>query len=234
MKSIFDDAGLQLPRGRVPGRLLRRPRRAGARGVRPPAPAAVRDRGGVRRPPHQGRQHPRHAVRARPADRGVRRAVRRRGQQHRRHGRLRVHAVRRQRQHARRRADAGQRRRAARTARLAIDTWHMSKLGIAPEELRRIPRAVPGLGRALRRAVRRTWRTASTRRSTTAGCPGEGEFDIPGYVRGLPARPATPGRGESRCCRRRCASCRSSRSSSERTKRPSPSSAPASRREEQQ
>ena len=64
---------------------------------------------------------------------------------------------------------------------LAIDTWHMAKLGIAPEDLRRIP------ARCL------TWvelsdgqfqnmddpvdETVNHRR-----LPGEGEFDIPGYV----------------------------------------------------
>ena len=32
----------------------------------------------------------------------------------------------------------------------------------------------------------RTWTTRSTRSSTTAALPGEGEFDIPGYVQGVP------------------------------------------------
>ena len=38
---------------------------------------------------------------------------------------------------------------------IAIDTWHMSKLGIAPDELRRIPLEYLSLGRAERRPVRR-------------------------------------------------------------------------------
>ena len=65
---------------------------------------------------------------------------------------------------------------------LAIDTWHMSKLGIAPDELRKIP------------LERLSWvelsdghfedmddpviETTQFRR-----LPGEGEFDIRGYVR---------------------------------------------------
>ena len=65
---------------------------------------------------------------------------------------------------------------------VAIDTWHMSKLGISPDELRRIP------------IERLTWvelsdgqfenmpdpvdETVNHRR-----LPGEGEFDIRGYVR---------------------------------------------------
>jgi sugar phosphate isomerase/epimerase len=64
---------------------------------------------------------------------------------------------------------------------LAIDTWHMAKLGIPPEDMKRIPREYL------------TWvelsdgqvedmddpvdETVNHRR-----LPGEGEFDIPGYV----------------------------------------------------
>ena len=66
MAKIFDDAGLKYLEVEFLWRVLRRHGRAGARRVRPPAQAAVRDRRRVRRPPHQGRQHPRHAVRARP------------------------------------------------------------------------------------------------------------------------------------------------------------------------
>ena len=34
---------------------------------------------------------------------------------------------------------------------IAIDTWHMSKLGIAPDDLRRIPLEYMSVGRAQRR-----------------------------------------------------------------------------------
>jgi sugar phosphate isomerase/epimerase len=67
---------------------------------------------------------------------------------------------------------------------LAIDTWHMSKLQIAPEELRRIP------------AEYLTWVELSDGQLETMddaidevinhrNLPGEGEFDIPGYVAAL-------------------------------------------------
>jgi sugar phosphate isomerase/epimerase len=65
---------------------------------------------------------------------------------------------------------------------LAIDTWHMSKLGIAPDELRKIP------------LERLSWVELSDGQfedmddpviETTQfrRLPGEGEFDIRGYVR---------------------------------------------------
>jgi sugar phosphate isomerase/epimerase len=65
---------------------------------------------------------------------------------------------------------------------LAIDTWHMSKLGIAPDELRKI------------RLERLSWVELSDGQfedmddpviETTQfrRLPGEGEFDIRGYVR---------------------------------------------------
>jgi sugar phosphate isomerase/epimerase len=64
---------------------------------------------------------------------------------------------------------------------LVIDTWHMSKLGIAPDDLRRIP--LPYLG----------WIELSDGRFENMedpidevvnhrDLPGEGEFDIQGYV----------------------------------------------------
>jgi sugar phosphate isomerase/epimerase len=69
---------------------------------------------------------------------------------------------------------------------LAIDTWHMSKLGIAPDELTRIP------SRYL------TWVELSDGHFENMedaidevinhrNLPGEGEFDIPGYVETLRA-----------------------------------------------
>ena len=64
---------------------------------------------------------------------------------------------------------------------LAIDTWHMSKLGIAPEQLTRVPREYL------------TWVELSDGKFENLpdpidevvnhrNLPGEGEFDIPGYI----------------------------------------------------
>ena len=65
---------------------------------------------------------------------------------------------------------------------LAIDTWHMSKLGIAPAELLRIPaehlRWVE-LSDGQFQNMEDTLDEVINRRRL----PGEGEFDIPGYVR---------------------------------------------------
>ena len=67
---------------------------------------------------------------------------------------------------------------------LAIDTWHMAKLGIAPEDLRRIApehlswvELSDGQFENMEDPVDET---VNHRR-----LPGEGEFDIPGYVRGF-------------------------------------------------
>jgi sugar phosphate isomerase/epimerase len=64
---------------------------------------------------------------------------------------------------------------------LAIDTWHMAKLGIGPEDLRRIPlqylswvELSDGQFENMEDLVDET---VNHRR-----LPGEGEFDIPGYV----------------------------------------------------
>ena len=65
---------------------------------------------------------------------------------------------------------------------IAVDTWHCAKLGIAPEELRRIPPNLLG------------WVELSDGQFANMddpidevvnhrALPGEGEFDIPGYVR---------------------------------------------------
>jgi sugar phosphate isomerase/epimerase len=64
---------------------------------------------------------------------------------------------------------------------VAIDTWHMSKLGIAPDELKRIPLEYL------------TWIELSDGQIASRDdpidetinhrrLPGEGEFDIPGYI----------------------------------------------------
>jgi sugar phosphate isomerase/epimerase len=64
---------------------------------------------------------------------------------------------------------------------LAIDTWHMAKLGIAPEELRRIPQQylswVELSDGQLQNMEDLVDETVNHRR-----LPGEGEFDITGYV----------------------------------------------------
>ena len=64
---------------------------------------------------------------------------------------------------------------------LAIDTWHMSKLGISPDDLRRIPpqylswvELSDGRYQNMEDLVDET---VNHRR-----LPGEGEFDLPGYV----------------------------------------------------
>ena len=54
---------------------------------------------------------------------------------------------------------------------VVIDTWHMGKLGITPDDLRKIPVEQPRLGRALRRPVRGHGGPRSTRSSTAASCP---------------------------------------------------------------
>jgi sugar phosphate isomerase/epimerase len=64
---------------------------------------------------------------------------------------------------------------------LAIDTWHMAKLGITPEDLRRIPaehlRWVELSDGQVQDMDDLVDETVNHRR-----LPGEGEFDIPGYV----------------------------------------------------
>jgi sugar phosphate isomerase/epimerase len=65
---------------------------------------------------------------------------------------------------------------------LAIDTWHMSKLGIAPEELLRIPaeylRWVELSDGQFQNMADELDEVTNRRR-----LPGEGEFDIPGYIK---------------------------------------------------
>jgi sugar phosphate isomerase/epimerase len=69
----------------------------------------------------------------------------------------------------------------ARNGGLAIDTWHMAKLGIAPSELRRIPleyltwvELSDGQFEDMEDPIDETVNHRKL--------PGEGEFDIPGYV----------------------------------------------------
>jgi sugar phosphate isomerase/epimerase len=66
-------------------------------------------------------------------------------------------------------------------AGLVVDTWHMSKLGIAPEELRRIPlRALSWIELSDGRFADMDDRLDEV--INHRELPGEGEFDIPGYV----------------------------------------------------
>ena len=64
---------------------------------------------------------------------------------------------------------------------LALDTWHMGKLGIAPDELRRIPLEYLSWVELSDGQVQNmddpVDETVNHRR-----LPGEGEFDLPGYV----------------------------------------------------
>ena len=102
----------------------------------------------------------------------------------------------------------------------------MAKLGIAPDELRRIPpeylawvELSDGQFENMEDPIDETINHREL--------PGEGEFDIPGYVEVL-REIGYRGRGASRCSRRSCASCRSTRSSSAHMRRPPRSSARAS------
>lgn len=64
---------------------------------------------------------------------------------------------------------------------VAIDTWHMSKLGIAPEELRAIP--LERLGWIeLSDGQRQNMDDLVVETTQYRRLPGEGEFDIPGYI----------------------------------------------------
>jgi sugar phosphate isomerase/epimerase len=64
---------------------------------------------------------------------------------------------------------------------LAIDTWHMAKLGIAPDDLRRVPLQYLSWVELSDGQVQNMddpiEETVNHRR-----LPGEGEFDLPGYV----------------------------------------------------
>jgi sugar phosphate isomerase/epimerase len=64
---------------------------------------------------------------------------------------------------------------------VVIDTWHMAKLGIAPGELRRIP--VHYLGWIELSDGRHEWMEDRLDEVINhRNLPGEGEFDIQGYV----------------------------------------------------
>ena len=199
------------PGRRAPRRV--RPRRAGCSSRRPP-----------RCRPHHVKvgNIPGTPCDARPAHGAVRRAVRRRGAPPRRDDRLRVHAVRRQRPGPRHGAGAGRGRR--RGQRRPGDRH------VAHEQARHRARRTCGASRS---------DTCPGSSSTTAASqdmpdlvdetvnhrrlPGEGEFDVRGYVDACRRAWATQARGESRCSRRSCATCRWRRSSRAPTRPPAPS-----------
>ena len=64
---------------------------------------------------------------------------------------------------------------------LAIDTWHMTKLGIAPEDLRRIPQQYLSWVE-LSDGQRQNMEDLVDETVNHRRLPGEGEFDITGYV----------------------------------------------------
>ena len=65
---------------------------------------------------------------------------------------------------------------------IAVDTWHCAKLGIPPEELRRIPPKLLGWVELSDGQVANMPDPIDEVVNHRA-LPGEGEFDIPGYVR---------------------------------------------------
>jgi sugar phosphate isomerase/epimerase len=67
---------------------------------------------------------------------------------------------------------------------LAIDTWHMSKLGIEPEQLKAIP-AEQLAWVELSDGQHETMEDPIDETINHRRLPGEGEFDIPGYVAAL-------------------------------------------------
>jgi sugar phosphate isomerase/epimerase len=70
----------------------------------------------------------------------------------------------------------------AKNGGLVIDTWHMSKLGIAPDDLKRIP--LEYLTWVELSDGRLEWMDDRIEETTKfRKLPGEGEFDIRGYIR---------------------------------------------------
>ena len=66
-------------------------------------------------------------------------------------------------------------------AGVVIDTWHMAKLGIAPEDLRKIPlRYLSWI--ELSDGQREDMDDLIAETTRFRKLPGEGEFDIPGYI----------------------------------------------------
>ena len=70
----------------------------------------------------------------------------------------------------------------AKNGGLVIDTWHMSKLGIAPEDLKRIP--LEYLTWVELSDGKQEWMEDRIEETTRfRKLPGEGEFDIRGYIK---------------------------------------------------
>ena len=93
---------------------------------------------------------------------------------------------------------------------VVIDTWHMGKLGITPDDLRRFSVEQLGwieLSDGQYEDMEDTLDEVVNRRKL----PGEGEFDIRGYVRVGARHGLQRAAGESRCSRRTCARFRSTR-----------------------
>ena len=106
---------------------------------------------------------------------------------------------------------------------LAVDTWHLGKLRLTPDDVRRIPARHIGWvelsdGRAedMEDLVDETINHREL--------PGEGDFPVREYVAAL-RDAGYDGPWGSRCSRRSCAACRSSRCSTARTGRAAPRSA---------
>jgi sugar phosphate isomerase/epimerase len=69
----------------------------------------------------------------------------------------------------------------ARNGAIALDTWHLAKLGIAPEALRAIPQRLIGWVE-LSDGMRANMDDLIDETVNHRRLPGEGEFDIPGYL----------------------------------------------------
>ena len=110
---------------------------------------------------------------------------------------------------------------------LAIDTWHMGKLADRAGRPDAHPRQSTWAGWSCRTGRCEYMADPIDEVINYRKLPGEGEFDITGLRRGVSGRSATTGRGAWRSSRRSFATCRSKRSSSVHTRRPSHSSARA-------
>ncbi|WP_214402419.1 sugar phosphate isomerase/epimerase family protein [Pseudonocardia lacus] len=67
---------------------------------------------------------------------------------------------------------------------IALDTWHLGKMRIAPDELATVPADLLGYVE-LSDGMRADMPDHSVETTRFRRLPGEGEFDIPGYVRAL-------------------------------------------------
>ena len=89
---------------------------------------------------------------------------------------------------------------------LAIDTWHLGKLGLEPDDLRRIPPRFLGWVE-LSDGPYENMPDPLDEMINHRELPGEGEFPIARVRRRRAASSATTARGASRCSRRSCATC---------------------------